>query len=114
MAIKTLSLPLTFKYDIFERQVNPQLVQERAKRIEAQITQVESELNALIEQGYTLWTQEKIETDRGVDLTIILYKPDKPRFDQATDDHIVASVRKMAAHRDTEEAVTKFPVDREV
>jgi hypothetical protein len=100
MAIKTLSLPLTFKYDVFERQVNPQLVQERAKRIEAQMTQVESELNALIEQGFTLWAQEKVESDRGVDLVIILYKPDSPKFDLTDYDHITAA--------------TRFLVDREV
>jgi hypothetical protein len=77
--IKTVYIPLTFKYDPMLRQVKPEAIQPMREKAEDARLKAEADLNALIEQGYTRWTQEQIETASGVDLAIILYKPDEPK-----------------------------------
>jgi hypothetical protein len=96
MAIKTLLLPLTFKYSESERQVTPSQLQERARSVKAQMMQIEGELNALIEQGFTLWAQEKTEDDSYVGLFIILHKPDEESgLMHAVFEHITGAIRNI-------------------
>jgi hypothetical protein len=76
MAVKTIFIPLSFKYDPVHARMDKEYAEAMAAKAETERLKAEGELSELITEGYTLFSQSNIETGRGVQLALVLYKPD--------------------------------------
>jgi hypothetical protein len=92
MAVQTVYIPLSFKFDPYEARFNDEYRKAKSETAVSKREEAQADLNALLAQGYTVVTQTNIESRSGIDLAIILYKPDdEPSFMTPYDQNLLCA-----------------------